>query len=148
MRPLLALWLLAILLLTGCMSLQEIRDRRITNEQEVFNSFPADVQANIRQGQIDIGYNQSMVQLAWGAPSQVMTRRVKGKVTKIWIYTKTLSHPNFERLSVPVSYVDGEGKVQIVYRRVWSDRTTYEEVNMARVEFTHGRVSAIEQITP
>ncbi len=148
MRSQLALWILAILLLTGCTSVQEIRDQRISEQQEMFNTLPADVQANIRQGQIDIGFSRRMVLLAWGAPDKVLTRRVKGKTTKVWIYTKTISHPNSERISVPVSYVDSQGEVQIRYSWVWNNWNSYEEVGVARVEFTHGHVSAIEQVTP
>ncbi|MES9857707.1 MAG: hypothetical protein ABW166_14055 [Sedimenticola sp.] len=147
MKRLFFLWFVIAALLVGCMSAQEIRDQRIFEQQAIFNNFPDDVQSAVRQGHIDIGFNRDMVMIAWGAPDQVLTRRVKDKNTTIWVYTQTLSHPNMDRMRVPVSSVDAQGEVHISYRNVWVNWSTHEVVDVARVEFTHGRVSAIEQVS-
>jgi len=147
-RGVLFLFGIGALLLAGCVSVQEMRDSRIGVHQALFNSFPAEVQDKVRLGQIDIGFTQEMVRLAWGSPDQVFTRMLKDQEVTIWNYTRTRVYPHSEWMSVPVHYVDGVGQMRTHYRSVWINWDTREEYTVARIEFTQGRVSAIEQLNP
>jgi hypothetical protein len=138
---------LVVLLLTGCMSAQSLREERIEANQPLFNSFPSPVQKQILLGHIDIGFTTDMVRLAWGVPDQVFRRTTRAKQSVVWSYTQTRRYPHLDRMSVPIYYLDSSGRQQFSYHSVWVNRDTQEQFTVARVEFVRGKVSAIEQLT-
>ncbi|MCW8946568.1 MAG: hypothetical protein OQK80_03790 [Sedimenticola sp.] len=145
MQPILS-FLLIPLLLTGCMSAQSLRDERIETEQALFDSYPPDIQEQVRLGQIDIGYSKDMVRFAWGPPDQVFRRTTRAKQSVVWSYTQLRSYPRLDRMSVPIYYIDSSGRQQFSYHSVWVNRDTQEQFTVARVEFVQGLVTAIEQL--
>ena len=138
--------LLIAFILTGCASTQEMRNKRISKNQDIFNSFPPEVQQQVRQGQVNIGFSTDMVRLAWGAPDTVSTRTTQEAVTTVWRYTRTRYYPYYHHMSIPTSYIDSRGRHRIAYHSVWIDRHGREEYTVATIEFIRGEVSAIEQL--
>ncbi|MBC8008736.1 MAG: hypothetical protein H7067_01405, partial [Burkholderiales bacterium] len=55
----------------GCASTPE---KRIAKEAEVFAAMPAETQAKIRAGRVEIGFTTTQVKLAKGAPDRVGRR--------------------------------------------------------------------------
>uniref|UniRef100_UPI003F4AC00C hypothetical protein n=1 Tax=Sedimenticola selenatireducens TaxID=191960 RepID=UPI003F4AC00C len=51
---------LCLLLLAACASVQERRDRRIAENLELFDSFPEEIQIQIRQGSVEVGFTRDM----------------------------------------------------------------------------------------
>ncbi|WP_428610027.1 hypothetical protein [Sedimenticola sp.] len=140
----LALFLL--LTLAGCASVQELRDRRITENQGLFDAFPVAIQEQVRQGRVEIGFTGDMVRLAWGEPDQVFTRTTREKRATVWGYTRIRHTPQLDRMSIPVYYLDSNGQQRVTFRSVWINSETREAYTVARVEFVDGQVSAIEQL--
>lgn len=132
--------------LAGCISAQQIREMRIRNNQELFNTFTADNQEKVRAGQIDIGFSQDMVQMAWGAPDRIYMRTSAAGTATVWSYTIFQPHIHSERMSIPIRFIDHRGRRRIEYHNVWVNRDTGEEYTVARVEFIEAVVSAIEQL--
>ena len=54
------------LLLAGCAT----PEKRIQQNQDLFDSFPVAAQARIRGGQIDLGFTPDMVRIALGDPQR------------------------------------------------------------------------------
>jgi len=138
--------LMIVTTLTGCVDSQLFRERRITHNQEAFNSFSPDIQAKIRAGEIDIGFSQTMVYLAWGKADRIYTRITAQGAATVWDYTGTRIKTESSWVSVPVSEINKDGRSVIRYRRVWLDKDSKEEFTVARVEFIGDLVSAIEQL--
>ncbi|MBI5556332.1 MAG: hypothetical protein HY885_01690 [Deltaproteobacteria bacterium] len=139
---------IASLTLAGCMSAQHLREQRIAENQELFADFSPVIQEQISLGQIDIGFNEEMVNLSWGSPDQTFIRTTdKGEAT-VWTYTNRRLLRQTDRMSLPVRVHDDRGRSSIVYRNVWVDRNTEEIYPVARVEFVQGIVIAIERLTP
>lgn len=133
-------------ILSGCFSAQQLRERRIAANQQLFNSFSPAIQKQVRLGYVDVGFSQDMVRLAWGKPHRVFSRRTREGETTVWEYTRTVLYARPEHMSVPVHITDRKGRIVTVYRSVWFDRETEEEYTVARVEFVRGRVIAIERL--
>ena len=132
--------------LSACMSVQQIRDRRIASNQELFNSFNAEIQQKIRAGQVELGFNEEMVKLAWGMPDTIYTRTTdKGDAT-VWTYSRTRILTHTDRMTIPVRVRDTSGRSSVQYENVWVNRDTREEYAVARVEFTGGVVTALERL--
>lgn len=59
---------------------------RIRKQPELFASYPAEAQALIQAGRIDLGFDPGMVQMALGSPTDVYhTRNEQGEAT-VWVY--------------------------------------------------------------
>ncbi|MCK5193790.1 MAG: hypothetical protein KAQ71_08275, partial [Desulfobulbaceae bacterium] len=84
----------------------------------------------------------------WGAPDRVYMRTTQQGTVTVWSYSIFQPRLHRERMSIPVRYFDHKGRRRIEYHNVWINRDTGEEYTAARVEFTDGNVSAIEQLIP
>ena len=146
LRNLFFMVLIACWALTGCMSAQHYRDRRIAENPELFNSFTPEIREKVSLGQVDIGFTEEMVRLAWGPPDHIYIRTTDQGEATVWTYSSTRILSQTDRMSVPVRVYDDRGRSSIVYRNVWVNRDQHEEYDVARVEFTHGLVTAIEQM--
>ncbi len=60
---------------------------RIEKNQALFDSYPADVQAMIRAGKVDLGFDQEMVRFAPGKPDETVTEVTDEGETLMWGYT-------------------------------------------------------------
>jgi outer membrane protein assembly factor BamE (lipoprotein component of BamABCDE complex) len=78
------IWL-CLLLLASC----ETLDRRLARNQALLQNLPAEHQSLIQQGQIKVGFTQTEVYLAWGAPARkAFTENTRGS-EETWFYTLT-----------------------------------------------------------
>lgn len=143
---LLLIMLAIVFALSACMTAQQIRDRRIASSLEIFNFFNPEIQQKIRAGQIELGFSEDMVRLAWGMPNRIYTRTTdKGEAT-VWTYSKTQILTQTDRMTIPVQVRDRSGRSSVQYENVWINRDTQEEYTAARVEFTGGTVTALERL--
>ena len=134
-------------LFAGCASI----DRRIEKHQVYFDQLEAEDQAKIRQGQIDIGFEKQMVEIAMGRPAAVKTRRTAEASSDIWIYNGVrtefvYSHSNFH-YGHGVTPIGHGGAVRYghgdLYCAPIARPKSYET---ARIIFEEGQVSEVEQL--
>jgi hypothetical protein len=63
--------------------------KRIKEQQALFDTYPADVQATIRTGKVALGYDQDMVRMALGKPDETSTELRQDGEILTWGYTKS-----------------------------------------------------------
>ncbi|MGC4074318.1 MAG: hypothetical protein QM760_17760 [Nibricoccus sp.] len=73
---------LVLALQTGCSS----PDSRIKKNQATFNALPAETQAKIRAGKVEVGYTPAMVIMALGEPDRRYQRTSEKGQTEVWAY--------------------------------------------------------------
>jgi len=58
--------------------------------EEEIQSFPSDIQENIRKGEVKLGMTTQQVRYAWGPPNSIkfLEPTADGKTREEWIYTK------------------------------------------------------------
>ncbi|MDF3131051.1 hypothetical protein P0Y35_17705 [Kiritimatiellaeota bacterium B1221] len=138
MKPIPSLWN-PKMLFTAFISLFWISctsvDKRIEASAHLFSSYPPEVQADLRQGKIALGYDMKMVEIAKGEPTYVNIRQSEEGETTIWRYMQLRQYTK----SVPV-YDTGPPGAR------WANITETEEFEVLRVEFRNGQVSSFEQI--
>jgi len=113
-------------------------DSRIKSHQAAFDAAPAQVQAKIRAGQIEVGFTQEQVTMSLGKPDRSYTRTTARGTAEIWAYADNT--PSF---SIGVGAVGGGGGTMVgsgVALSSGGDR--YDD--KVRVIFEGGRVTAIE----
>ena len=74
-----------LLALAGCATAPA---DRIAQNQSTFDSWPAEVQAKIRGGQVGIGFTEEQVRVALGDPERVITRTTEKGIAMVWAYSQ------------------------------------------------------------
>ena len=130
--------LAAALALAACNTI----DSRIGRQQELFDSYPPNVQQNIRNGLIEVGYTPEMVVMALGEPDRKTEMQTEDGVAEVWTYRKSV--PGFGVGVGSGGYV-GSG-VGIGTGVTVGEPARSED--RAVVEFWEGRVSRFEALAP
>lgn len=132
-----------IFLACGCAS----TDSRIKKNQELFASFPADVQDLVRQGEVRIGFSPDMASIAIGQPRRKYRRITAEGEVEIWAYVQR----KIQSETVPVrnrfSYRDSSGRYRLARDTEYITVDSYVEYDRLRLEFLGGKIVAIEQVT-
>jgi hypothetical protein len=129
--------------LAGCATTPE---GRIARDPALFATFPPEVQANVRQGKIAVGYTKDMVALALGHPQRMHNRTTQAGTTEIWSYTGVEYSSQMEPVETGAWYRDRRGHWRRTSDLAWVDvRHTHEYV-VLRVEFEGDKVKAIETL--
>src|SRR5579872_5715287 len=81
--------------LAGCAT--PTPDDRIAAHQASFSSWPADVQAQVRAGEVAVGFTPEQVLVALGEPNLRTTAAGPQGVTDVWVYRRRAA-----RLSVGI----------------------------------------------
>ena len=137
MHTRLAALLFSLLLLAGCASTP---DQRISRAQAEYNQLPPAVQQQIRAGQIDLGFTETMVWMALGEPARKVERVSAEGTAQVWVYTR--SEP---RMSFGFG-VGSYGRRSSVGTGVGisTGGSGFASDEAMRVEFLQGRVSRVE----
>jgi hypothetical protein len=118
---------------------------RIKRNPEMFGSFPSEVQENVRQGRIDVGYTKDMVLMALGTPDRQYLRKTASGSTEIWSYT-TVNFPPDPYPFGSVAIVDRRGRTRYVPTWMWTTTVREEVRDRIRVELEDDKVKAIEYL--
>lgn len=115
---------------------------RIRSQQDLFDSYPSEVQQNIRNGVIETGYSREMVLMALGEPDRKVEMQTEEGLTEVWTYSR--SAPGFSVGMGSGSYVGsgvGIGTGVSVGEPARSE-------DRAVVEFWRGLVTRFQAVTP
>ena len=127
--------LAAALLLAGCSTVSS----RISKNQQLFDTWPENVQTSVRAGQVEVGFTPEMVTMALGEPSRRYTRSTSQGSSEVWAYQS--KGPS---ISFGLGIGGGIGRTGIgtgLGVIAGGDRSD----DKMRVIFEEGKVSAVEQ---
>ena len=128
-----AIW--AVLLASGCAV--STPATRIERHQAAFAAWPAQVQAQVRAGQVAVGFTPEMVRVAAGEPDLVRSRLTERGASEVWIYFDHGPHFSFGLgMGVSSGHQAYAGGAAVGAGDAGEERM--------RVIFEGGRVSAIE----
>lgn len=144
MRTLQATALVALLFSMFFMNGCSTPASRIRQNQALFDSFPAEVQANLRAGKVEIGYSRPMVDIALGEPDRTYTRRTQKAEVTVLAYTAFESRLDRQRVEANFRFRDSGGAYRSGRDWVWVDVEHRNEYDRMRIELTGDRVTAIE----
>jgi len=124
------------LLTLACASTPE---SRIDENRSLFDSYPAEVKANIRQGRVDLGYDEGMVRMALGNPDEVFTDTDEYGDTLMWGYVR--STPGISVGLGGGSYVGRGGSLGGGVGLGTGPRRDYTAI----IEFREGKVTRVRE---
>jgi hypothetical protein len=123
--------------LAGCAT----PDARIKKNQALFDSLPSEAQAQIREGQVALGFTPEMVKLAVGEPNRRAVRTDAQGRTEVWSYTRYEAADGFP---IYTGYYHRYYPGYRYYGRgFYTERTEAREY--FRVEFVEGKVTLVQQ---
>lgn len=131
--------LAVVLLVVGLAGCATTPEKRIQQNPEAFEALPPDVQENVREGRVEIGYTPETVFLALGAPDRKTTRRTEDGEREIWIYQGRFLTTETVRVH------DQFGRFRPVRPAIYLDRTVEHVYTRARLEFVGGELVSVEQ---
>lgn len=134
---------MAVVLMAG-LSACSTPSSRIAKNQALFNSFPLNVQERIRVGEIDVGFNAEMVNIALGEPDRKFIRTSDQGQRTIWSYVEYDIRTERQLVKARVRVRDSNGSYSTATDNVWVDVQSKTEYDKKRVEFLNGRVTAFE----
>lgn len=111
---------------------------RISHNRNEFNSYPAEVQAKIRAGDVAIGFTAPQVKMALGEPDRIYTRTTAKGSSEVWVY-RGKRNP----ISVGFGFGMFTGGASAVGAGVSTE--SFDPEDTMRVVFADGRVSALER---
>ena len=132
------------LLLAGCAT----PEKRIQQNQDVFDTFPVAAQARIRGGQIDLGFTPEMVRIALGEPHRQTIRRSADGEVEIWSYFDSTRRYDRQRVDIDGLSISGPGGLRSIGGSAWINVEQNREFIRIRVEFRNGVATAIEEPAP
>ena len=131
-----ALLFLLLLVLAGCATTPA---ERIAQNHAAYASWPPDVQARVKAGEVAPGFTPAQVRMALGEPDHIYSRTVANDTAEVWGYR---SHQ--PRISVGLGVMGGGGSTRVGGSTVVSSGGPYLD-EILRVVFEEGRVSAVEK---
>lgn len=116
-------------------------DSRISDHQTAFDSYPPQIQQQIRAGQVKVGFTPEMVRMALGKPDDVYSRTTAQGASQVWGY-----HDSSPLLGLSLGIGSfGGGVGGGVGVGTSTGGNTQDKV---RVVFEGGQVSSVEQTLP
>ena len=134
-----------LLLLGGCASTPE---KRIEQNQKVFDALPVAAQARIRGGQIDLGFTPAMTRIALGEPQRKLVRRTAEGSTEVWFYVETVSRYERQHVDIDGLSLYSAGGSRSAGGSAWITVLQEKEFVRTRVEFKNGAVALVEEPAP
>jgi hypothetical protein len=125
-----------LLVLAGCATTPA---ERIEKNRTAYASWPPNVEAMIRAGEIAVGFSPEQVRMALGAPDRVHNHTTSAGTAEIWSYRN-----HRPRITVGVGVMGGGGSTRVGGSTVMSSGGPYSD-EVLRAVFENGVVSAIEQ---
>jgi hypothetical protein len=140
--------LLSCSLALGCLAFASCATpaSRIRANQELFDTYPTYVRDMVREGEIEQGFTEDMVQMALGDPDRRYTRTAYDGATTVWSYTGTYTSPVRQRVRGTFRVRDSDGRYRTIEDDIWVDVDQVHEYERKRVEFQRGMVVGIEEI--
>lgn len=122
-------------LLTGCAT----PESRVQAHAAQFATWPAEVQAQVKAGKIEVGYTKDMVRVALGEPARRFTRTTKDGDSEVWVY-----FDQRPKLSIGFGFSTGGAHGAVATGTAVGDQDWRDEEVM-RVVLVRENVSAIER---
>lgn len=130
--------------LAGCQTV----DDRIKQRPEAFASLDIATQDKVKQGIIDLGFNEDAVYLALGAPDQKRETANAAGRSVTWIYNTYYDRYDGTRFAGyhrSLYYDPYLRTYRVYYQPVYADTYRTEKEERIRVVFKDGKVTSLEQ---
>ncbi len=130
------------ILLAGCLTQQQLIERRIGQKAEFFATLPAESQQRLRAGKLASGDTRDAAWIVYGRPDRVFQKATAAATNEVWSYvTQEFTNADeYRPLYHPVRTSRGWC---LGYDTLWSPAPGLETHEYLRIEFAGDRILSI-----
>lgn len=140
--------LAAALAAAGCLTQQQLIEKRIGQKAAYFAALPAENQERLRAGFVATGDDRDAVWIVYGRPDRVFQRLTPGGTNEVWSYMSQDATVYDEPQPVYFPILGPNGKTIWRSETMWAPRTYHSLYEYLRIEFREGRVTSVESEKP
>jgi len=136
--------LLSALLLAGCLTQQQLIEKRIRAKQSFFDSLAPENQERLRLGKVHTGDSVDAAWIVYGEPDRKFTRVTGTATNEIWSYS-SFDFDRFDRAR-PIYHPVMSSNGRTIWQRdyIWTSETQYQVYEYMRIEFENSRIKVYE----
>lgn len=133
--------------LTGCLTQQQLVERRIGEKAAFFSALPAASQQRLREGRLEAGDTRDAAWIVYGRPDRVFQKATASSTNEVWSYvTQAFTRGDEPRPAYhPVR--TGRGW-RGAYSTMWAPAPELDTYEYIRIEFAGDRVLSIQAEAP
>jgi len=144
MKSITTILMLSAVILTGCLTQQQLIEQRIKDKQDFFNALAPEKQEQLRKGEVYTGDPAEAAWIVYGNPDRKYTK-VTGTITnEIWSY----SNYEFNRFDHvrPIYHPIRSSKRRTIWQSDyrWSSDTQYQAYEYMRIELQNNKIKVHE----
>ena len=131
------------LTLLGCITQDSSRESRIRRSLAIFESYPEDIQQSLRNGEVQVGFDEDMVYFAMGSPHFITKKQDGAETIRLWQYFR-----NTRQQKVTHEYVPGNRQTDQYDTFDWDVvvKSEKDQQFLMKVEFSEGKVVAVTKV--
>lgn len=130
-------------LLVGCLTQQQMIERRIAKKNAFFAALPPESQQRIRAGHLETGDGRDAIWIVYGKPDRTFIKVTAGTTNEVWSYIA--QEPSSFDESHPVLHPMSPS---LWRESLWAPPPPYGTYEYLRIELEGDRVRAIESEKP
>lgn len=132
------------LAVAGCLTQQQLIERRIAQKADYFSKLPAENQQRLRAGFVLSGDDSDAVWIVYGRPDRVFQKMTTAGTNEVWSYVAQEAVLYDEPRPVYFPVLGPNGRTVWRAETLWAPRTFHSPYEYLRIEFHEGRVTAVE----
>jgi hypothetical protein len=137
---------LGVLALAGCLTQQQLIERRIGEKAGFFAALPAESQQRLRAGKLEAGDSQDAAWIVYGRPDRVFQKATAAATNEVWSYvTQEFTAGDEAR---PVSHPIRTSRGWWSTDTLWAPSPSLDRYEYLRIEFEGGRVLSVQSEAP
>ncbi len=128
-------------LLAGCLTQQQLIERRIGQKADVFAALPPESQQRLRAGQLASGDSRDAAWIVYGTPDRVFNKVTSTGTNEVWSYVSQACAGSDDLRPVyrPVRTSRGW-----FYETQWAPPPRFDTYEYLRIEFEGDRVLSVQ----
>lgn len=149
MRPnrFIFLALICAAFLAGCLTQQQLIERRIGQKTDFFASLPAESQQRLRSGNLAAGDARDAAWIVYGRPDRVFKKVTAATTNEVWSYVSEEFSGGDERRPVYHPVRTSRGWC-LGYDTLWAPSPILDTYEYLRIEFEGDRVLSVQTESP
>ena len=134
-------------LVTGCLTQQQLIERRIGKKADFFASLPAESQQRLREGKLAAGDPRDAAWIVYGRPDRVFQKATATATNEVWSYV-TESFSSSDELRPVAHPIRTSRGWSFSYDTLFAPEPGMETYEYLRIEFDGDRVLSVQTESP
>ena len=134
-------------LLAGCLTRQQMIEKRIAKKADFFATLPPESQQRLREGHLESGDPRDAAWIVYGSPDRVFKKVTATSTNEVWSYVAQGS-ADFDESRPVLHPVRTSHGWALWHETLWAPPPRFDSYEYLRIELDGDRIHAIESEQP